>query len=84
MYEYILKDARIVYTKIVNINAYYESNRSFHDSVKSKYSKKYYVKGDEVQWADIQKSTHAMRQKKAGSVIFRQNNLHIQDNIRIF
>lgn len=22
--------------------------------------------------------------KKAGSVIFRQNNLHIQDNIRIF
>ena len=46
MYEYILKDARIVYTKIVNINAIYESNRSFHDSVKSKYSKKYYVKGD--------------------------------------
>ena len=46
MYEYILKDARIVYTKIVNINAYYESNRSIHDSVKSKYSKKYYVKGD--------------------------------------
>ena len=43
---YILKDERIVYTKIVNINAYYESNRCFHDSVKSKYSKKYYVKGD--------------------------------------
>ena len=46
MYEYILKDARIVYTKIVNINAYYESNRSFHDSVKGKCGKKYYVKGD--------------------------------------
>ena len=46
MYEYILKDARIVYTKIVNINAYYESNRSFHGSVKSKYSKKYYVTGE--------------------------------------